>query len=253
MTRAGTPSSLPHRSYVSRRWPTSLLSVPHQLSPIWRRLSLMEAMKWAGLSSSGCLRASGIPFEAVVQLCQWHDRRNHANPYHNKAHTAQVICAAGLLADKAGIGRQERDVLLVAALIHDFKHLGRWRSRAAYWQEQASLTQAFALLMKGGIDRRLLPKLTDMVLATSPVHDRTLSPRSDDSAALLLDADLFASLFLPEPLVRRLTATVKFEDRLPLSLEDMLSYFLDKCRAHGFASHAGASLYAALPPAQRVL
>lgn len=253
MTSAGTPSSLPHRSYVSRRWPTSLLSVPHQLSPIWRRLSLMQAMKWAGLSSSSSLRRSGLPSEAIRQICLWHDRRNHANPYHNKAHTAQVICAAGLLADQAGIGRQERDVLLVAALIHDFKHLGRWRSRAPYWQEQVSVTKAFALLMKAGIDRRLLPKLTDMVLATSPVHDRVVSPRSDEVGALLLDADLFASLFLPEPLVRRLTATVKFEDRLALSLDDMLTYFLDKCRAHGFASHAGAALYAALPPAQRVL
>ena len=86
-----------------------------------------------------------------------------------------------------------------------------------------------------------------MVAATSPAEPVSETRhKGNDILSLLLDADLFASLFLPKRDVDRLTAQLKDEERLTVSHEALRDGFLDKCRNSGFASLAGQKLHNAL-------
>ena len=84
---------------------------------------------------------TGISSQAVKSLAHAQDNVMSRHPYHNKAHIGQVIIAAGLLADKASLPQIDRDLLIIAALIHDFHHLGRLRCHEAFWQETKSFKQ----------------------------------------------------------------------------------------------------------------
>ena len=65
--------------------------------------------------------------------------------------------------------------------------------------------------------------------------------------SLLLDADLFGSLFLPKIAVDKMTKSLRFEEGLCLDYKELLANFLAHCAIKGFASPITAKLHAALP------
>ena len=74
-----------------------------------------------------------------------------------------------------------------------------------------------------------------MIMATSPMApDDRADIKGNDILSLLLDADLFASLFLPKKQVDQLTAKLKFEDRLGVLRKCVRISFL--LQARKFAS-----------------
>lgn len=238
------------RGYAHRRMPSSRLYLPTQTAPEMHQLSLYDCCLIAGLSTPSKTRhGAGISHKAIQAVAQAQARLIRLNHYHNQCHIGQVIIAAGLLADEANISPIERDTLILAALIHDYNHLGRRRHKSDLWQEIASCDQAIPRLIRGGLDSRLVGLLYEMVAATSPT-DRANETRlkGNDILSLLLDADLFASLFLPKRDVDKLTARLKDEERLAIGREALRDGFLTRCRNRGFASLAGQRLHDTLGP-----
>ena len=241
-----------NRHYAYGRWPTGLPLMPSQLSPQISQINLYDCCLYAGLSRpSKTRRTNGISHAAYRKLAKEQSEQIARNSYHNQAHIAQVIIAAGLLADHAKITQTERDLLLFAALIHDYGHRGRWRNKSAYWQELQSFASAMRKSVRLGVDVRLLLPLHQMIMATSPIApDDRADIKGNDIVSLLLDADLFASLFLPKKQVDQLTAKLKFEDRLAAPCQEMRAHFISVCEARGLASLAGQMLHERLSPSQ---
>ncbi len=234
-----------NRGYALRRWPSSRAMLPTQNSYEMRQLTLMDCCKLAGLSSPQISRTkAGISHKAMRIVAGAQERMMRRNAYHNPAHIGQVIIAAGLLADVAEIGQVERDILLLAALIHDYGHLGGLRAKQALWQEESSCKRALPLLVRGGIDSRLCGVLHEMVLATSPAAmAQRPSLKGNDILSLLLDADLYASLYLSHWDVDRLTGALKYEDSLTIERTALRERFLRACHERGLASLAGGDLH----------
>ena len=237
-----------NRDYAHLRMPSSRGYLPTQTAPEMHQLSLYDCCLMAGLSAPSKTRHSaGISHKAIQAVARTQARQMRLNRYHNQCHVGQVILAAGLLANEAHISQIERDTLILAALIHDYNHLGRRRHKSDLWQEIASCDSAIPRLVRGGLDSRLVGLLYEMVAATSPAGLASETRlRGNDILSLLLDADLFASLFMPKRDVDRLTAQLKDEERLTISREALRDGFLQRCQKRGFASLAGQGLHKAL-------
>ena len=231
--------------YARNRWPHSRAMLPSQTSAEMKQLSLYECCLMAGLSAPSFTRHNtGISHNAIKQVAKAQSRLMRLNAYHNQAHICQVIIAAGLLADEASISQVERDILIVAALIHDFGHRGAKRNKTPFWQEIFSCDKALPLLIRGGMDSRLVGLFYEMVLATSPQADAdTAKGQGDDIISLLADADLFASLFGAKRDVDKLTGQLKFEERLTMPMAELRDRFLASCKAKGLSSLAGQALH----------
>ena len=236
--------------YAKQRWPDGFAYLPHQLSPHMAQISLLDCCQMAGLSSARSLRhRSAIPFKAVAHLAKSKSQRLSGNAYHSCQHIAQVIIAAGLLAEAASLTQAERDLVILAALVHDYGHLGRRRDPKAFWQERRSANMALPCLQRYGADGRLYRSLYAMILATSPAADK--HKRIQPSMAglpLLLDADLFASLFSSKKQVDALTGLLKYEDRITTDRSALRDKFMAHCAQQGFASSVSALLHQALRP-----
>ena len=240
-------------SYARNRWPHSRAMLPSQTSAEIRQLSIYECCLMAGLSAPALTRHhTGISHNAIKKVAKVQSRLMRLNAYHNQAHICQVIIAAGLLADEASISQVERDILIVAALIHDFGHRGAKRNKTPFWQEVFSCDKALPLLISGGMDSRLVGLFYEMVLATSPLADADTAKaqgkgqnkqQGDDIISLLADADLYASLFGAKRDVDKLTGQLKFEERLTMPMADLRDGFLASCKVKGLSSLAGQALH----------
>ena len=237
------------RAYAAQRQAAGLSLLPTQISREFVQISLYECCLMAGLSQPRALRhQTGISSQAVKSLAHAQDSVMSRHPYHNKAHIGQVIMAAGLLADKASLPQIDRDLLIIAALIHDFHHLGRLRCHEAFWQETKSFQAAVHQAVRHKMDVRLVSLFHQMIMATSMFYERqNASVKGNDILSLLLDADLFASLFLPKKAVDRLTASLKFEDRLTLPHTTLRDKFISHCQNRGLASLAAQQWHESLP------
>ena len=237
----------PQRAYYLRRWPVSLSFLPNQTSAEVTRISLLSWCAWAGLSKPSRLHQSGVSYQAVRHLAQSQEAKGRCNAYHNRDHIAGVIIAAGLLAQKAKLSQIQTDHLIIAALMHDYGHLGSFRNKAPFWQERKSWQQAMAILRRHGCDGRLSKQFYQWVMATSPAAHHDDFAGKDIIASLLVDADLFGSLFLAKPIVRRLSKAVRAEERLSVELEGFINKFIAQCETTGLASESARKLHAQLP------
>ena len=170
---------------------------------------------WAGLSFTARAHP-GLPATALRRLVRAAARNSGTNSYHHRGHFAHVIMAAGVLAGKAGIGRRDRALLVLAALVHDLDHQGRRGASRLYWQEDWSSDVACRALLGRHGDARLAVRLRRLLRATALTNDETrlLIIRSDGLARLLTDADIFASVMYERRISVRMTAALKLEQRL---------------------------------------
>ena len=105
---------------------------------------------------------------AIVQRAEAHVRAHvaaHFPPaltYHNITHIEGVAQAADRLADKAGLGEEDRTTLLVAAWFHD---LGMDLGREGHEMRSAEL--AIAFLAKEGATQARIDRVRELILATT--------------------------------------------------------------------------------------
>ena len=225
----------PKLGYVLSRWPAGLYLLPKQTDPQIEQVPLDAIASYAGLSKLTSLK----------HRTGFSKQRLSLNAYHSLSHIKQVIVASGLLAKASDLPQRDTDRLMMAALIHDYRHLGRRRPNISGWQEAASLRQALPLFQKHGLSGQNYQLLHRLIMATNP------KARSDHAScqitSLLLDADLFGSLFLPKIAVDTMTKSLRFEEGLCLDHKALLENFLAHCAMKGFASPVTAKLHAALP------
>ena len=236
----------PKLGYVLSRWPAGLYLLPKQTDPQIEQVPLDAIASYAGLSKLTSLKhRTGFSKQAFRHLTKPLQQRLSLNAYHSLSHIKQVIVASGLLAKASDLPQRDTDRLMMAALIHDYRHLGRRRPNISGWQEAASLRQALPIFQKYGLSGQNYQLLHRLIMATNP------KARSDHAScqitSLLLDADLFGSLFLPKIAVDTMTKSLRFEEGLCLDHKALLENFLAHCAMKGFASPVTAKLHAALP------
>ncbi len=166
------------------------------------------------------------------------------NSYHHPWHTAAVMVIALLIAhrhrlaafDAANLGLE----LGLAAFAHDFGHRGRRMSPLPFAEEHRSgllVSRRLYGRSAGGKARRLFISRLKM---TSISGARDFSS-SDDIAAILADADIFASLFFGHDEVIALTKGLLGETRAavspPILPREMLWHFIAALAEDGGLKH----------------
>ncbi|RZJ12768.1 MAG: hypothetical protein EOP39_02655 [Rubrivivax sp.] len=172
--------------------------------------------------------------------------------YHNRQHFCEVALAAYGLCMLNRIDTGSTQLVLLAALAHDFIHEGS--AKPGFVQERASVASLGPLLEAGGMDAAQIARLATLVLATEPIagtafmaaacqahaHDTpvALAAPADapELAALAADAELAAlarllcaadvlpSLGLGEAHALRLQDRLAVEWRRPLTRADKLAF-----------------------------
>ena len=211
------------------------------------RDDLVGLCGWAGLRTSRHRRRSAS--SALSTIARIANRNGRSNHYHHAGHFAHVVMAAAVLARKAGIGDADRELLVLAALIHDLDHHGRRGKRyPLYRQERLSVRIAGRILLRHGGDPRLVRRLERLIEATALTSDahRQAILSGDPLARLLADADVFASLFYERGLALKLTGMLKLEQGLADDVDSLLDGFASRMAADVLKSEAGRHLLAEL-------
>ncbi len=93
-----------------------------------------------------------------------HDRQ----PYHSRQHFCEVMLAASTLIQVHQLPSRMAQLLLLSALIHDFRHDGK--PNLDFRLERASVERATPHLAAAGVGAEARRRLTALVLATEPCH-----------------------------------------------------------------------------------
>jgi len=211
---------------------------------------------WAGLAPGrrGVQNSRRFTASALARLAGLAACNGRSNTYHHAGHFTHVVAAAGLLAAKAGIGRADRDLLVLAALVHDLDHHGRRGSAyPLYGQERWSSRIVARIILRHGGDARLVRRLRRLIDATALTADprRKDILASDPLARLLCDADVFASLFYERRRALGFTGLLKFEQGLSGDPASILDGFAARMEGDGLASEAGRDLLCELAASRR--
>ncbi|MCH1474594.1 MAG: HD domain-containing protein [Alphaproteobacteria bacterium] len=232
--------------YVLRQWPRAvgMMQLVGFSRPCSRR-DLASICRWAGLSENGQSK-NGLSDRAVSRLVTLAARQGPGNRYHHSGHFAHVVMAAAILAGSDGLRAHDRDLLVVAALIHDLNHLGKRSSKRLFHQERQSATAARRIIIGAGADARLAARLEKLLIATALTDDalRMTILASDPLARLLADADIFASVSYRRDIALGLTRNLKLEQRIPGKADDLLRHFAGRIGKVGLHSGAGRRLLA---------
>ncbi|MGC6412586.1 MAG: HD domain-containing protein [Candidatus Puniceispirillaceae bacterium] len=242
----GIKGSYPPAHYVLNRWPHSLPQFEYKARQKAGKSHIIRLFLSAGgaVPKSGHLNPAALYPNQLKQLADQVSQHRHRAHYHTPQHSYQVMMAVGLLGAASGLKSAEMSLLMLAALIHDLDHLGRYQSPEKAGQEKWSLRKAFGILSRSGLHYRTRGDLERLILATCPdLTADLLSKSSAKLARLLVDADLFGSLFFSQKTVRQLTQALKHENRLATDWTLLLSGFLDKAKQIHPASAAAQKLH----------
>lgn len=88
--------------------------------------------------------------------------------YHNAQHTCEVVLCSLLLARQAGLSGHQQARVLVAALVHDFRHDGTTNAGRPFRLELSALTAARPYLVGAGVTADEMERIVAIVLATEP-------------------------------------------------------------------------------------
>ena len=202
--------------YLVGTWPRAASSMQAVSfgSPCSRR-DLEFICRWAGLDA-GRRPCRPVPASALRRLVAAAARNCSGSTYHHAGHFAHVVMAAGLLASCAGLRGEERNLLILAALVHDLGHQGRRASSRHYHQEGLSARHAGRVIAGCGGDGRLALRIHSLLKATALTNDasRSVILTSDRLARFLTDADVFASVVYTRQRSIKLTGALKLEQRL---------------------------------------
>ena len=159
------------------------------------------------------------------------------------------MISAALLAQRVGLSKLDQTELLIAAMLHDLDHRGRWMTKDAGGEERRSAKLAASRIFgRGGSDGKAWRKYNERIAATSFTGAIKHDP-NDHVGALLLDADIFASCFLPMQEAMQLTKGVMREQSANGKPADHLSAFMNTLSSKGFAHPATRFIAAELPSA----
>ena len=159
-------------------------------------------------------------------------------PYHNLAHTEDVVGAAELIAQVEQFGPEEREDLVLAAWWHDVGML----TTPGRGHEQDSVEELTAFLRAQGVPAERIARIARLVLATRLAHDP-----ADPLERAIRDADL-SSLGRPDYRKRLDRLREEWQDR-PDSRRDLsdevawLEENIAFLKGHTYLTAAGERLF----------
>ncbi len=116
-----------------------------------------------GMGPSDPLTSAGSRIAADMDAAPAGEPR-HA--YHNAQHTCEVVLCSLLLARQAGLSGPQQARVLVAALVHDFRHDGTTNAGRPFRLELSALTAARPYLIAAGVTADEMERIAAIVLAT---------------------------------------------------------------------------------------
>lgn len=243
-------------------------AVAAEIVAVYRAIDgLAHKVSWAQQQTERLLCAGGDPALAAASRAiaaaidadpGFYDR----HPYHSRQHFCEVMLAAALLCQVHRRSARESQLVLLAALIHDFDHDGK--PSRDFRLERTSLDHAAPFLASAGVGPDARGQLAALVLATEPrdgvraallargfhAHGAPLQPRADvpaelaalahDAAlarlaVLLCEADILPSVALTFAHAMHLQDLLALEWGRPLGPKDKL-VFLDSVLSAGVIS-----------------
>ena len=238
--------TLPRKSYLTQHLGRFLPVMAKALKP-QGKADLEHLFLWAGVA---------IPkrYQRAARPLIWAAGRNpHRNQYHHDWHNATVMVFAAILAELAALSRPQRFDVMLAAMVHDLDHRGRFMAGTAFQEEDRSAMIAGRRLYgRSGSDGKSWRQLKTMIRQTS-FQVANVNAGANPLAALLKDADLLASIVFPHADVLAMTSGLKREQNIDLSSEEMLYQFLDRMAERGLSSPAGRQLLKAAPMSSAAL
>ncbi len=88
------------------------------------------------------------------------------NAYHNSQHLCEVVLCSLFLGRQAGLSHTRQARVVVAALVHDFRHDGTTNAGQAFRLEQLAVTSAQPYLARSGVTPDEIERVAAIVLAT---------------------------------------------------------------------------------------
>lgn len=182
--------------------------------------------------------------------------RSGSNAYHNPQHFCEAMLSAHFLCLLQGLCAHDAQLVVLAALVHDFHHDGSVNGDVPFRLERIALHEAAPYLVNAGVSSANRRSLEAMVLATDVAHALDFTARCHAhhssgaplpgvpalapelaglqraplmalQALVLCQADLLPSTGLTPQYAMRMQNRLAQEWGRPLLLEDKLS-FLDQ-------------------------
>ncbi len=159
------------------------------------------------------------------------------NRYHHPWHSLAVMMIALLMAHRHGLSSFDTLSLAFAAFAHDFGHRGRRMSRLPFIEEHRSGLLVSRRLYGGASSGKARQLFMSRLKMTAISGARDFSS-GDDVAAILADADIFASLFFSYGEVIAATKGLSGETRAAVSPHEMLWQFISALADDGGLKHS---------------
>jgi hypothetical protein len=133
--------------------------------------SMPAKVSWVQQETARQLNADGDPAlaaagRAIAHAIDADADVNDRQPYHGRQHFCEVMLVAATLCQLHRLPVRSAQLLLLAALVHDFAHDGR--PSRHFRLELASIKRATPYLVQAGVAPVLRDRLAALVLATEP-------------------------------------------------------------------------------------
>ena len=177
-------------------------------------------------------------YRSHIKPLIWAAGRNpHCNKYHHDWHNKTVMMMAAILSENLKCKPEQRFNLMFSAMVHDLDHRGRYMSHQDFVEERRSaLIAGRRLYGRRGGEGRSWRLLKDRLDHTAFLKGHLIHYDPNDITAILMDADIMASLVFPLKSVQELTRHLKQELRSKQSADVMLKNFIHVVAQRGLAS-----------------
>ena len=222
--------ALPDVSYTSKH----LGRLIHTLSKATKKRAQSQPetiFQWSKVSIP-------LRYRQFLKPLIWAAGRNpHCNKYHHDWHNKTVMIMAAILSENLKSKPEQRFNLLFSAMVHDLDHRGRYMSHQDFVEERRSaLIAGRRLYGRRGGEGRSWRLLNDRLDHTAFRRGHLMEYGTNDITAILMDADIMASLVFPIKPVQELTGNLKQELKSKQSADEMLKNFINLVAERGLAS-----------------
>jgi CRP/FNR family cyclic AMP-dependent transcriptional regulator len=116
-----------------------------------------------GLDPLDPLAAAGVRIAAEIDRGVAGQARN---AYHNSQHICEVVLCSLFLGQQAGLSDERLVRVVVAALVHDFRHDGTTNAGESFRLERLAIAAAGPYLAQAGVAPEVIERIAAIVLAT---------------------------------------------------------------------------------------
>lgn len=139
---------------------TAVAEMPLKVTATWRNTTSElndAATAWSGIARAG---------HRIAQWMDEHAVQADRPAYHNRQHVCEVMLVAAFLGRLHGLSASDRQLLLLAALVHDLDHPGR--PQRDFVAERHAVLRSQPFLAGGRVPPAGQQRLVALVLATEP-------------------------------------------------------------------------------------